>query len=338
MERDFATLIADYQKHVSIAVKLLGNSGVEMPYSNREWSSRNEPIEGQLPGGVRYMRHGHGICLDLPTGEVDFDFGDQGETTGFDEWRLEKFICCRPSEYPHSLTFKLDEWLQTGISKGDLIRAPHGLYYIADVCSGKNREVDQIITEGCGLPHQSQDKILTLYSECFLSADVMLSHYRSTEIHGSKSLGLSRSKRVKLRVYLLSWLGYLHSTMEGFQATRVRLLLQQRRHHSFEEVIPQFDELNSLFKRHADDLRILRNNVFHLPTDDAAIEAFFSRDEERLDWAKELHRRIEAFFSNYRITAESYYFESGRMSESVIRSVARERRLRRAKAKRATTI
>lgn len=329
MELAFANLIRDYQKQVSYAVKILRESGIEMPYSSHEWTLRTDPREGKLVGGVSYQRHGRGIWLDLPDGQVDFDFGDQGETTGFDRWRLECFLDSRRDAYPTSTRPELGVWLKDGIIKGELIQAPYGLYYVADIAISKNQDVNRILTDGCGLPHQSQDRILTLYSECFLSADVMLGHYNSTVRYAEKHKGLSRLKRIGLRVYLLSWLGYLHSTMEGIQSIGVRLLLQRRRHHSFQEAIPLLDELNSLFKKHANSLRILRNNVFHLLTDANALEAFFSQDGQRLRWATELHRQLAEFFSDYRITAEVYYLETGRMAESVVRSVARERKRRR---------
>lgn len=304
-----------------------------MPYSNREWYLRDESNEGQLAEGSRYRKHGCGIWLNLPTGAVDFDFGDLGQTTGFDEWRLDQFSRSRPGAHPTFTSLKLKEWFSDGLSKGELIRSPGGLYYVADVTSGKNGEVDRILTDGCGLPHWSQDKIITLFSECFGAAEVMFNHYKSTKTYGEKNQGLSQSKRINLRVYLLSWLGYLHSTMEGFQSSRVRLLLQQRRHHAFQEAIPLFDELNSLFRQHANDLRILRNNVFHLVTDIDAVDTFLACDEIRLNWATSLHRQLGAFFSTYRVLAELHYFNTGRMAESVIKSVARDRMIRRSAAK-----
>ena len=338
MEILFATIICAYQKEVAYAVKLLSESGIEMPYSNREWLLRRMPSEGRLAGGVSYKKHGYGVWLGLPNGEVDFDFGDEGQTTGLDEWRLKEFCKSRPDIHPVPLDLELREWFRSGLSKGDLIQAHGGLYYVTDAVSGKKNDTDRILTNGCGLPHYSHDKVITIFSECFGAADVMLGHYESTKLYGEKKGGLSRSKRIQLRVYLLTWLGYLHSTMEAFQSARVRLLLQERRHHAFREAIPLFDELNSLFKPHSNDLRVLRNNVFHLLTDIDALDSFLAADEKRLSWATELHHHIAGFFSKYRVLAELHYFNTGRMSESVIKDVARERKTRRSAATRAAKL
>ncbi|MES2657354.1 MAG: hypothetical protein V4689_01990 [Verrucomicrobiota bacterium] len=38
--------------------------------------------------GIKIYTHGYGIELTFPDMTIDFDWGDQGEGTGFDTWRL----------------------------------------------------------------------------------------------------------------------------------------------------------------------------------------------------------------------------------------------------------
>ena len=110
----------------------------------------------------------------------------------------------------------------------------------------------------------------------------------------------------------------------------MRLLLQNKRPASFLELIVKCDELGKLEKRHADDLRVLRNNIFHLRTDNEAIRQFFSDDGKQVEWARELHAAFASFFSDYRVHAEVHYLCSGRFGESQIRQESMERRKKKA--------
>lgn len=108
----------------------------------------------------------------------------------------------------------------------------------------------------------------------------------------------------------------------------MRRLLRSKRPPEFVELISQCDELGSLEKTYADDLRILRNDTFHLRVDGESIKRFFSDDGERLDWARRLHAAYGSFFSSYRILAEVHYFHTGRFGESQFRAEQEVRRRR----------
>lgn len=56
-----------------------------------EWACNGIPQTGLLPGEVKYFKHGYGCAVHLRGGTVDFDFGEKGETDGFDAWRLCAF-------------------------------------------------------------------------------------------------------------------------------------------------------------------------------------------------------------------------------------------------------
>jgi hypothetical protein len=333
MNKQLAQLISDYQAAVGVAILLMTETGIEIPSSGRDWAVLDIPAHGELNGGIKYYKHGQGCAVYLPEGEVDFDFGQQGQTDGFDEWRLWKFCEQRPNIYAFETHQALVDCVQHALKEKKLVAPLHDLYYVVDSVKLLDEEAVRILVAGCDLPHRSRDSVHALSAQCFESANLMFEHYQAMIRLWEKQQKFGRGNGVKFRVYLLSWLGYLHETADGFRKLRMRLLLQNKRPASFLELIVQCDEIGTLDKRYGDDLRVLRNNIFHLRVDDKAINQFFSDDGERVEWAKQLHAAFNSFFSSYRILTEVHYVLSRRLGESQMRKDGVERGKRRAEAK-----
>src|SRR5262245_44469003 len=99
MERHLLDLIRTYRQAVADAVGELSASGIPLPRSNIEWSLSSVPYIGSLRGGGKYRKHGYGCTVETAKGEVDFDFGPQGEVDGFDAWRLWLFADARAEAF-----------------------------------------------------------------------------------------------------------------------------------------------------------------------------------------------------------------------------------------------
>jgi hypothetical protein len=166
------------------------------------------------------------------------------------------------------------------------------------------------------LPHRDHDPVLTLYAHYFLAAELMRANYLRLGAKRKKRGKLSQNDAVDWTIYLTTWLGFLHVTCEGFKKIKMRLLLQNERPGDFRDLIPKSDAIGKAVKRHADPLRDVRNNVFHLRDDAAAVEKFFGDRARRLTWAEELHAAFAKFFSDYRVLCEGHYIMNDRTSES----------------------
>lgn len=330
MDKQLARLISDYQSAVGAAVLLMSNSGIEIPSTSSAWFDLDIPAHGELNSDISYYKHGYGCEVHMSEGEVDFDFGRQGQIDGFDNWRLWKFCQGRSDTYAFATEQALCDCVQHALEEGKLVASSHGLYYVVDSVKSLGQDAARILTAGCALPHWTQDRVQVLSAQCFDSAHLMFDHYEAVNRLQAKEKKLSRANGLKLRVYLLSWLGYLNTTAEGFRDLNVRLLLQNKRPASFLELIAKCDEIGNLEKRHAYDLRVLRNDIFHLRTDNEAIKKFFSDDGERMGWSRDLHATFASFFSSYKILAEMHYVSSGRFGESLIRQESLERRKNKA--------
>lgn len=326
MDNQLAQLISDYQAAVGSAIFQMSESGIEIPSSNIEWLDLDIPAHGELKSGIKYFKHGFGCWVHLPEGKVDFDFGENGQIDGIDEWRLWSFCQDRLNTYGFDTQQALFDCIGHALEKGELIASSHNLYYVVDSVKSLGEEAARILAAGCALPHWTQDSVQVLSSQCFESANLMLEHYEAINLLWSKKGKLNSANRLKFRVHLLSWLGYLNTTAEGFRDMNMWLLLKNKRPTSFLELIAKCGEIGNLEKRHADDLRTLRNDTFHLRADDEAIKQFFSDDGERMEWARELHSAFASFFPSYRTLAEVHYLCSGRFGESQIRQESRERR------------
>jgi hypothetical protein len=92
MDGRFLAPVRSYQAAATAALaELLARSGVSHPF---DWREAGLPLVGTLPGNppLHYQFHGAGPAMHLgDRPEVDFDFGHDGRTTGFNGWWLRRF-------------------------------------------------------------------------------------------------------------------------------------------------------------------------------------------------------------------------------------------------------
>jgi len=128
MDSALAKLIFDYLASVSNAVEALKDSGIPM-----DWATNGIPGTGTLSNGATYRKHGYGCEVSLPSGLVDFDFGPDGETSGFDGWHLYLYADERRTLCGKLAQEDLDKALNSALSQGLLVRPNgRGLYYVAN--------------------------------------------------------------------------------------------------------------------------------------------------------------------------------------------------------------
>ena len=131
MNQHLLRLIFDYQACVRTAVDLMQQSGIPLPATNTDWVGTDVPQRGNLNGGISYFKHGYGCAVDLPSGRVDFDFGEHGEIDGFDVWRLAGFAGSRLPEYGFTSKAALNECFKSEVATGSLVFSGYILHYVA---------------------------------------------------------------------------------------------------------------------------------------------------------------------------------------------------------------
>jgi hypothetical protein len=169
------------------------------------------------------------------------------------------------------------------------------------------------------LPHRNDDQMMALYSHYFSAADLMLENYLKFQAKQNKKGSLTQREFVDQRIFLCTWLGFLGVTCEGFRQLGMRLFLINKCPSEFHELVPKLDEIGKLMKQHDDALREFRNSVFHLRQNLIAVHKFFASGVDHLAWARDLHRLIDRFFSEYRVVCEVHYVMNNRYEESQIR-------------------
>lgn len=65
----------------------------------RLWRSNKIERCGTVAGDITYELHGVGCAVYFPDLCIDFDYGPDGRTDGFDVWRLYIFACELPLKY-----------------------------------------------------------------------------------------------------------------------------------------------------------------------------------------------------------------------------------------------
>jgi hypothetical protein len=99
-------LIVDFLSKVEKAAALL-----EAKFGTRcilrLWHTKKIERCGTIIGSVTYELHGVGCAVYLPEACIDFDYGPEGRTDGFDIWRLYLLACELPKQYEKYTDIKL---------------------------------------------------------------------------------------------------------------------------------------------------------------------------------------------------------------------------------------
>lgn len=98
INKDLESLIFDFLSAVETSLQLL-----EDKFGSRSlhqlWHDKKIAQRGEIFKGVSYQLHGNGCMIEYPEHCVDFDFGPNGRTDGFDAWRLYNYACEFPQKY-----------------------------------------------------------------------------------------------------------------------------------------------------------------------------------------------------------------------------------------------
>lgn len=129
MDKRLSLLVDDYLSSVASAVRLLEESGIARPQSNTAWACNGIAQSGVLGRGVKYFKHGYGCAVHLEGGTVDFDFGADGETNGFDAWRLSNFAGRRLARYGFASETELEACFRAAVEAGSFISSGYNLHY-----------------------------------------------------------------------------------------------------------------------------------------------------------------------------------------------------------------
>lgn len=314
MDKNLEQLITDFQFRVREAVALMYRSGMTMPHSSFGWLRADIPGRGVLDGGIEYFKHGAGCEVRLETGAVDFDFGEDGEIDGFDLWRLTKFTRDRLPCFGFESAEQIEKSFDAAVASGELLYSGRCNYYVASGTRMLAVDIDSR-RPGDVLPSRNLDMVLTLYAHYFDAADLMRENHEKLDAQWRKAGKLSRNDEGQNRIYFFSWLGFLAVTCEGFRDMNMRRLLMEERPDGFRELLPLSDALGKLINAHWHPLREFRNNVFHLRDSPEKIRKFFSKDVDRLSWARDLHDALKRFFAEYQIQCTVHYAMNSRKGE-----------------------
>lgn len=126
-------LIHEYQSRVQEAVELFEfYKGLKQPQHPQNCQSSEIPQSGYLDSSeqIYYFIHGYGCCVRLPSGSVDWDFGQEGQIDGFDVWRLYAFVERGTQNFPEFRDKKvLTTVFAEAESKGLFHKSDYILYY-----------------------------------------------------------------------------------------------------------------------------------------------------------------------------------------------------------------
>jgi len=131
MKNDLRKLINAYCSKASELIPRLSTAlGFELPIKNGAWASLDIPYRGKTDDGLQYFKHGFGVAIKFDGGEIDVDFGDNGEYDGFDGWRLFRFAKASDFQTPYKDHCEVEADIKDAESKGQLRYSGYILYYL----------------------------------------------------------------------------------------------------------------------------------------------------------------------------------------------------------------
>lgn len=132
MNAELRKIISDFQDKVEEANDLLKKHlNTKEPHN---WGSSIEQV-GVLASKHKYFFHGIGCKVHISKDDIiDFDYGANGRTDGFDEWRLCGFISTRKKKYPNVQESDIKKWFQEAIEANEIKKSESreygNLYYL----------------------------------------------------------------------------------------------------------------------------------------------------------------------------------------------------------------
>lgn len=100
-----------------------------MPKTNTEWVCTDTCHITELNGGIGYFKHGFGCAVRLNSGVVDFDFGTNGEISGFEVSRLWAYAKSSQNTYGFKNENDLKNEFNQAIENEEIKYSGHILYY-----------------------------------------------------------------------------------------------------------------------------------------------------------------------------------------------------------------
>lgn len=126
MNPTLSAIIEKFRQAQDLALVTIRNDlGWKLPSTNREWvgicSLENYHQVREL-NGIQIYTHGYGIEITYPDLSIDFDWGDRGEGTGFDAWRLWMH-CLNNDLFLDQCTHdEIQTWLVNAHQLGELLK------------------------------------------------------------------------------------------------------------------------------------------------------------------------------------------------------------------------
>lgn len=131
MDSRLESLIDAYLVAVAQVVAALVDYGVcERPLSRTNWITNGMDIKGNLGTTGSYQKRGYGCLVDYQGLVIDFEFGEQGESDGFDSAKLLSYLDLNGRKNPFENTTALGVAFKQAIQEKSIVGTPTGLYYL----------------------------------------------------------------------------------------------------------------------------------------------------------------------------------------------------------------
>ena len=131
MDDRLRSLINDYQVAVSQVVAALVDHAVcERPLSRTNWVTNGMAIKGSFGNGDSYQKRGYGCLVDYQDLTVDFEFGEEGQSDGFDIPKLQNFLDLNGRKHPLGESADLHAAFKQAIQEKSITGSETTLYYL----------------------------------------------------------------------------------------------------------------------------------------------------------------------------------------------------------------
>lgn len=122
-------VIHKYLDSIAMVTRLLIANQIPLPTSDKEWCKVKLTTLYYDAHKVVFRKHGFGLEVRINDLIIDFDFGVNGQTTGFDLWRLTSYIEQNSIDIGHLTIKKFELLFNEAVASGFIIKHDR-LFYL----------------------------------------------------------------------------------------------------------------------------------------------------------------------------------------------------------------
>jgi hypothetical protein len=127
-------IITQFNHAQAYVMTVMMEYGIRKPESNSDWTGIKIPDDVLArinSNGIKIYKHGYGLSYRDDKLFIDFDFGETGQTNGFDAHRLLNFANQNNISIPFKSLDEIRHEIEKAIQAQEIVKSRYINYYLS---------------------------------------------------------------------------------------------------------------------------------------------------------------------------------------------------------------